>query len=162
MSPGHRDAAGSGSSGSGSARSDSGSAGSGKPRPDLGDAVTAPYWEAARRGELALPRCDACGLVFAYPRRFCPGCWSPEHTWQTMAGCGLLWSFTEVHVAFYDDTWADDIPYVVAVVELAEGPRLMANLVDPDPHRLHIGARVEATFVDRGDDLTLPVFRLAP
>ena len=133
-----------------------------KPRPDLGDAVTAPYWAAARRGELALPRCDACGLVFAYPRRFCPGCWSTEHTWQTMAGRGLLWSFTEVYVAFYDDTWADDIPYVVAVVELAEGPRLMANLVDPDPARLRIGARVEATFADRDDDLTLPMFRLAP
>ncbi len=135
---------------------------SGKPRPDLGDAVAAPYWEAARRGELALPRCDACGLVFAYPRRFCPGCWCGERTWQTMGGGGRLWSFTEVHVAFYDDTWAGDVPYVVAVVELDEGPRLLANLIDSDPARLRIGARVRVTFVDRDENLTLPAFKLAP
>ena len=134
----------------------------GKPRPDIRDTATAPYWEAAARHELALPCCDDCGLVFFPPRQSCPGCWSGELSWQPMSGEGTVWTFTEVHVPFYDDTWADDVPYVVAVIELDEGPRLLSNIVDPDMDRLATGGRVEATFEDRSDGVTLPVFRLVP
>lgn len=135
----------------------------GKPRPSLDDTATAPYWEAARRHELLLPRCDSCGLVFAYPRRLCPGCWSSELTWRPMSGEGRVWAFTEVHVAFYDDTWARDVPYVIAVVELAEGPRLMANLIETDTAGLRIGDRVRVVFTEHSDgDLTLPMFRVVP
>ena len=100
------------------------------------------------------------GLVFFPPRELCPGCWSRELSWQTMGGGGTVWTFTEVHVAFYDDTWADDVPYVVAVIELDEGPRLLANLVEPDMDRLAIGDRVEATFEDRSEGLSVPMFRV--
>ena len=134
----------------------------GKPRPDLNDAATSPYWEAAARHELMLPRCDGCGLVFFSPRKHCPGCWSGDLSWQSMSGRGTVWTFTEVHVPFYDDTWADDVPYVVAVIELDEGPRLLANLVEPDMERLSIGDRVEVTFEDRSEGVSLPVFRVAP
>ena len=134
----------------------------GKPQPGLNDAATAPFWEAAARHELMLPRCDGCGLVFFPPRRFCPGCWSGELSWQPMSGGGAVWTFTEVYVAFYDDTWADDVPYVVAVVELDEGPRLLANIAEPDMGRLTIGDRVEAVFEDRPESVTLPMFRLVP
>ena len=132
----------------------------GKPRPDTGDAATAPYWEAAARHELMLPRCDGCGLVFFPPRQFCPGCWSGEMSWQQMGGGGTVWTFTEVHVAFYDDTWAGDVPYVVAVVELDEGPRLLVNIVEPDIASLAIGDRVEVVFEDRPEGVTLPMFRV--
>ena len=131
----------------------------GKPRPDLNDAATAPYWEAAARHELMLPRCDACGLVFFPPREHCPGCWSSELSWRPMSGSGTVWTFTEVHVPFYDDTWAEDVPYVVAVIELDEGPRLLANIVEPDMDRLSIGDRVEVTFEDRPEGVSLPMFR---
>ena len=134
----------------------------GKPRPDLNDAATAPYWEAAARQELTLPRCDACGLVFFPLREQCPGCWSGELSWQTMSGRGTVWTFTEVHVPFYDDTWAEDVPYVVAVIELDEGPRLLANIVEPDMDRLSIGDRVEVVFEDRPEGVSLPMFRVAP
>ena len=134
---------------------------SGKPRPDLKDAATAPYWEAAARHELRLPRCDDCGLMGFPPRQFCPGCWSGELSWQPTSGGGTVWTFTEVHVAFYDDTWVDDVPYVVAVVELDEGPRLLAGIVDADMDSLAIGDRVEVTFEDRSDGVTLPMFRVA-
>ena len=132
----------------------------GKPRPDLNDIATALYWEAAARHELVLPRCDGCNLVFFPPRQFCPSCWAGELSWQPMGGGGTVWTFTEVHVAFYDDTWADDVPYVVAVVELDEGPRLLANIVEPDMERLSIGARVEATFEDRSEGVSLPMFQV--
>ena len=132
-----------------------------KPRPDLNDAATAPYWEAAARHELMLPCCDGCGLVFFPPRERCPGCWSGELSWQPVSGGGTVWTFTEVHVAFYDDTWAEDVPYVVVVIELDEGPRLLANLVEPDMASLAIGDRVEVAFEDRSEGVTLPVFRVA-
>ena len=132
----------------------------GKPRPDVNDAASAPYWEAASRHELMLPRCDDCGLVFFPARRFCPGCWSGERSWQQMSGGGTVWTFTEVHVAFYDDTWAEDVPYVVAVVELDEGPRLLANIVGPDIASLAIGDRVEVVFQDRPEGVTLPMFQV--
>ena len=132
----------------------------GKPRPDLSDAATAPYWEAAARHELMLPCCDSCGLIFFPPRELCPRCWGSELSWQPMTGGGTVWTFTEVHVAFYDDTWADDVPYVVAVIELDEGPRMLANLVAPDMASLAIGDRVVATFEDRPEGVTLPTFRL--
>ena len=132
----------------------------GKPRPDLNDIAAAPYWEAAARHELAMQCCDACGMVFFPPRDFCPGCWSGELSWQTVSGGGTVWTFTEVHVAFYDDTWAADVPYVVAVVELDEGPRMLANIVEPDTASLSIGDRVEATFEDRSEGVSLPMFRI--
>jgi hypothetical protein len=134
----------------------------GKPRPDMNDAATAPYWQAAARHELILPRCEGCGLVFFPPRDACPGCWGGELSWQTMSGRGTVWTFTEVHVPFYDDTWADDVPYVVAVIELDEGPRLLANITDTDMDRLSVGDRVEVVFEDRTEGVSLPMFRLAP
>ena len=134
----------------------------GKPRPDLGDDAAAPYWEAASRHELMLPCCVRCGLVFFRPRRVCPRCWADELSWQRMSGRGAVWTFTEVHVPFYDDTWADDVPYVVAVIELDEGPRLLANIVEPDIDRLAIGDRVEVTFEDRPEGVSLPMFRVVP
>ena len=131
-----------------------------RPRPDLNDTATAPYWEAAARHELVLRCCGDCGLVFFPPRESCPRCWSSELSWQPASGGGTVWTFTEVHVAFYDDTWADDVPYVVAVVELDEGPRLLANIVEADTGSLAIGARVEVVFEDRSEDVTLPMFRV--
>ena len=134
----------------------------GKPRPDLSDTAAAPYWEAAARHELVLPRCEGCGMVFFPPREFCPDCWSRELSWQPMGGGGSVWTFTEVHVAFYDDTWAEDVPYLVAVVQLDEGPRLLANIVEPDVERLMIGDRVEVIFEDRSGGVSLPMFRVVP
>lgn len=131
-----------------------------KPRPDLNDTATSPYFEAAARHELVLPYCDDWGLVFFPPREHCPACWRRDLSWRPVSGTGTVWTFTEVHVAFYDDTWADDVPYVVAVIELDEGPRLLANIVESDTGSLAIGDRVEVTFEDRSEDLTLPMFRV--
>ena len=132
----------------------------GKPQPATGDAATAPYWEAASRHELMLPCCDGCGLVFFPPRELCPVCWGRELSWHSMSGRGTVWTFTEVHVAFYDDTWAADVPYVVAVVELDEGPHLLANIIEPDVATLSVGDQVEAVFEDRAEGVALPMFQV--
>src|SRR5262249_61660914 len=88
---------------------------------------TNPFWDAARRHELTLPRCSPCGRFFFFPRAICPRCLSTEVEWQRVSGHGTLHTFTVVHRR------AKGFPLgtasVTAVVEVAAGPRLRTNLV---------------------------------
>jgi uncharacterized OB-fold protein len=121
---------------------------------------TRPFWEAARRHELQLQRCRSCGLYVFYPRAACPHCLGAELEWQRVSGRGTLHTFTVVHRGLRN--FPLPTPYVLAIVELAEGPRLMTNLVEvePDPARISIGTPVEAVFEDVTAEVTLPRFRL--
>jgi uncharacterized OB-fold protein len=118
-----------------------------------------PFWEAARRHELVLPRCRACARLHYYPRAACPFCLSGDLEWQRVSGRGSLHTFTVVHRGARGFPLGP--PYVLAVVELAEGPRLMTNLVgvEPDPARIRMGMPVEVTFADVTPEVSLPRFR---
>ncbi|HWP66137.1 MAG TPA: Zn-ribbon domain-containing OB-fold protein [Candidatus Limnocylindria bacterium] len=120
---------------------------------------TAPYWAAARRHVLELPYCTACGAFHYYPRATCPHCLSSALEWRRVSGRGRLHTFTVVHRGPRD--FPLGTPYVLAVVELDEGPRLMTNLVGvpADPAAVRIGMPVEVTFVDLSDAVALPHFR---
>jgi uncharacterized OB-fold protein len=122
---------------------------------------TLPFWEAARRHELMLPRCRACGFLFYYPRAACPRCLSGDLEWRRMSGRGRLDTFTVVHRGL--PNFALGTPYIIAMVELEEGPRLMSNLVDvePDPAKIRIGMPLEVVFRDVSDTIALPHFRPA-
>jgi len=122
---------------------------------------TKPFWDAARRHELTLPRCRPCGEFFFFPRAVCPRCLSREVEWQRVSGHGTLHTFTVVHRGAKG--FPLGTPYVMAVVELAEGPRLMTNLVgvEPDPAKIRIGMPVEVVFQDATDEIALPHFRPA-
>jgi uncharacterized OB-fold protein len=122
---------------------------------------TRPFWEAARRHELQLRCCRACGRHHFYPRAACPHCLSGELEWQRASGRGTLHTFTVVHRGQRD--FPLGAPYVIAIVELAEGPRLMTNLVGvaADPKAIRIGMPVEVTFEDVSPDVALPRFRPA-
>ena len=120
---------------------------------------TEPFWEAAARGQLVLPRCDACGTYIWYPRRFCPACHDSSVSWVASRGLGTVYTFTVVRKA--SGRWAGSTPFVIAYVELDEGPRMMTNIVECDPAAVHIGQRVTVTF-DRAEDGTgVPRFRPA-
>jgi len=120
---------------------------------------TRPYWDAARRHELQLQRCRSCGEHVFYPRAACPHCFGADLEWRRVSGRGTLHTFTVVHRGARDFPLGS--PYVLAVVELAEGPRLMTNLVDvtPDPAAIRIGMPVEVVFADVSKDVALPRFR---
>ncbi len=122
---------------------------------------TRPYWEAARRHELMLPRCRPCDAVFFFPRAACPRCLSGDLEWTRMSGKGTLHTFTVVQRG--QKNFPLGTPYVIAIVELAEGPRLMTNLVGvaPDAATITIGMPVEVVFEDVGADIALPRFRPA-
>ncbi len=93
------------------------------------DAFTRTYWEAAARGRLLIRRCGACGRAHHYPREFCPYCWSEEVTWEEAGGRATLYTWSTVH---HNDLppFRGRTPYTAAVVDLAEGPRMMTEVVD--------------------------------
>jgi uncharacterized OB-fold protein len=120
-----------------------------------------PFWDAARRHELTLPCCRRCGKFHYYPRAACPFCLSGDLDWRRVSGRGRLHTFTVVHRGARGFPLGP--PYVLAVVELDEGPRMMTNLVGvtPDPASVRIGMPVEVTFADVTAEVALPHFRPA-
>ena len=130
----------------------------GRPLP-VPSRLTQPFWDAAARHELSVQRCRACATHLFYPRYLCTACGSDDLEWVTVSGRGTVFTYTiarrPTHPGF-DDL----VPYVIAVVELDEGPKLTTNIVDADPAELAIGMRVVATF-DDVDGVTLVDFRPA-
>lgn len=118
--------------------------------------VSRPYWEAAARGELALQRCSGCGRFQHPPRPFCTGC-GGEPTFVTVRGTGTVYSYTVVRRALLPELRAH-VPYVLALVDLDEGPRLITIIRDVDPDHAAIGLAVRVAFEQVGQ-ATLPVFR---
>jgi uncharacterized OB-fold protein len=129
-----------------------------KPAP-AGDPATREYWEAASRGEFRIPLCTACGRHHLYPRTICPHCGSSALAWSDSPGTGEVYSYTVVHRA-PSPAFEADVPYVVAVIQLDEGPHLMTNLLDITPEAVRIGQRVRVAFRAAGEDGALiPVFK---
>lgn len=125
-----------------------------KPVPSI-NPTTEPYWKAATRGEFLLPRCQACGRFHHQPRLWCPYCWSSKLEWAQPSGRGVLLTYS---VVYQPPSPAFEVPYVLAIVRLDEGPQLMCNLIDTDPAELRCDLLVEVTFEQRGD-VALPQFR---
>ncbi len=124
------------------------------------DHETQPFWDAAREGRLLIRRCGACGVAHFYPRPFCPKCWSDQVDWVEASGRATLYTWSTV---YQNDLppFPERVPYVAAVVDLEEGPRMMTNVVDCEPGALEIGMPLEVAFRPTSDDITLPVFRPA-
>lgn len=127
----------------------------------VSNADAAPYWEAARRGELLLKRCVDCGHRHFPPRHLCPKCWSERLEWIRAGGMGTVYSFTIMHRAPMP-AFAKRVPYVVALIDLDEGPRMMANVTGDDALATRIGDRVSVWFEERGEGARLPQFRRDP
>lgn len=130
------------------------SSGGGKPTP-FPRGEEKPFFEFAREGKLALTRCRACG-THSVARVVCPRCWSQDVETVAAAGTGDVYSYTVLHRAGRPGFEAD-VPYVVALIELDEGPRVMTNVVGCDPSTVRIGQRVHLVVEDRGE-ITVPQF----
>lgn len=130
-----------------------------KPLPAL-TKVNAEFWAGTQAGELRLQRCLQCGTVRYPPGSHCPGCLSREHAWATMSGLGRVWSWT-VFWQQYFGAFKDDIPYVVALVELDEGPLLTTTVVGIDLEDLRCDQRVRVAFRPATEERCLPVFEPA-
>ena len=121
---------------------------------------TRQFWGATAEGRLLLKRCLDCGSLIWYPRAICPECASLRTEWFQASGRGRVYSYTLNHRG--QDAYSDAGPYVLAYVELDEGPRMMTNIVGADAAGVAVGMRVEVVFHDTGDGTALPRFRPAP
>lgn len=116
------------------------------------------FWEACQRHELYVQRCAACGTLRHYPRALCPSCLSDAVEWLRCSGRGTVYTFT---VTYQNQAagFRDELPYVLAYVELAEGVRMLTNIVGCAPDAVRIGMPVEVVFDDGTPAVTLAKFR---
>ncbi|HMC38825.1 MAG TPA: Zn-ribbon domain-containing OB-fold protein [Acidimicrobiales bacterium] len=130
------------------------------PRADLPtiEDENRPFWDAARDGRFLIARCQECGRAHHYPRPFCPFCWSENVEWEEASGRGTLYTYSTVYVNDMHP-FSEQLPYVAAVVDLEEGPRVMTTIVDCDPAELRVGQDVEVAYRQIAEELTVPVFR---
>lgn len=130
-----------------------------KPLPRL-DEESRGYWEALARHALYVQRCRDCGTVRFPPRAVCTSCMSSATEWLRCSGRGTVYSFTVTHQN-QAPGFREELPYVLAIVELAEGPRVMTNVVEVAPDAVRIGMAVEVVFDDIAPGTTLAKFRPA-
>lgn len=114
------------------------------------------FWDATAQQMLILRLCTACGRHGWYPRARCASCGSAAACWVEASGMGNVYSYTIVNRG--EGRYRDVGPYVLAYVELDEGPRVMTNVVDAEPLDVHIGQRVRAVFHDTGEGSALVRF----
>jgi len=126
------------------------------PRPD---ALTAPFWAAAKQNRLLLQHCPSCGDLRFPPSPVCPRCLADGQDWVEASGQGTLESWIDMHRAYWDG-YKDDLPYRVCLVRLAEGPLLVSNLLEYTDD-LRLGQPVKVVFDTVTEDVTLPKFTLA-
>ncbi len=129
----------------------------GPPRPNP-TPVSAPFWEALRDERVVLQRCGACEAWVYYPRVRCPRCLGADLVWTPVSGHGHISTFTVTRVPTAP-VFAGEVPQMIVVVELDEGPRLTATLVSTEPDQVRIGAAVEPVFDHGSDGVTLLRFR---
>ena len=120
---------------------------------------TKDFWAATADGRLLLKRCLDCGSVIWYPRAICPQCSSLHTEWFEASGRGRVYSYTINYRG--EGAYQDCAPFVLAYVELDEGPRMMTNIVEADDADLAVGLPVEVVFHDTGEGSALPRCRPA-
>ena len=124
------------------------------PQPVV-DGDSRPYWEGVAHGELLIQRCEACGRAVFYPRSVCPHCSADRLGWERASGHGTVYSYTVVHQAY--GPFAGQTPFVVALVDLDEGVRMLTRLKG-GPEVAQIGVRVRVVFEQVDEELSLPYF----
>ena len=130
-----------------------------KPLPPVnGD--SAPYWRGAGEGRLILRQCLSCGTVMFYPRSNCTKCMSSELDWIEASGRGQVYSATICYRA-PDQSFRPEVPYVIALIDLEEGPRMMSNVTGCAPEEVSIGDAVEVWFEAATDEIAIPKFKLS-
>jgi uncharacterized protein len=119
---------------------------------------TQPYWDGCKQHELRVQKCAACGHHQFYPRLYCTTCMSGRVEWVKTSGRATVLSYTIIYRPV-TQAFAGNVPYVVALVTLAEGPQMMTNIIGCEPEKVHIGMPVQVTFDDWTEDISVPKFK---
>ena len=129
------------------------------PRPANAE-LSKPFWDATKKHEVVLPRCNKCSNTFFYPRETCPNCLSNDLDWSKASGRGRVHTFTIVEQPVHRG-FMEDVPHVYAIIQLDEGVRLPSNVVDCAVDDVYIDMPVVAVFDDVTPDVTLVKFKPA-
>jgi uncharacterized protein len=117
-----------------------------------------PFWDAAREHRLVLRKCSACGYIDHPPYLYCTNCHADEHEWVEASGKATLAAYAINIFGVPFPFWVD-LPYVVALVDLPEGPRMISNIVECEHDQLANGMELEVVFDDINDQITMPKWR---
>lgn len=131
-----------------------------RPLPEL-NSLTKPFWDYCKKRELRMQFCTKCNSWVWYPKAWCPDCGKREGLeWRKLSGRGSLYSFTVIRQVIDNaPSFNNDVPFVVALIELEEGPRIYSNLTGVKPEDVAIGDKVEVYFEDVTNEVALPKFR---
>ncbi len=116
------------------------------------------FWKAAKQHKLVIQECKECKAKIFYPRKYCPECWSADLRWAEASGKGKVYSFS-VMMDQVEPKFVDDLPYVLALVDLEEGIRMMTRIVECNPEEVKMDMDVEVVFNDITEEFSLPYFR---
>ena len=116
-----------------------------------------PFWDGCREGRLRMQYCASCDKLNWFPRSSCADCGAQEFNWKDVAGTGILETFSIVYRPM-NAAWASEVPYVLAIVRLDEGPRMVTRIITKDGREPRMDARVRVHFVPASDDVQLPFF----
>lgn len=130
-----------------------------KPLPQT-NADNKPFWDGCRQHQLRFQKCENCGHVRWPPAVICPICHSSEMKWIVAGGKGKVYSFAICHQAFHE-AFVNDLPYLIAIVQLEEGPHMLTNIVGCIPKDVHCDMPVEVIWDDITDEFSLPKFKPA-
>jgi hypothetical protein len=122
--------------------------------PPLVNEETQRFWDAAANGKLLYGYCLACKEPHYFPRSFCPFCFSEKVEWREASGNATVYTFSVMHRS-------PTGPYAIAYVELAEGPRLLTNIVDCDFDTIKVGAKTKLVWKPSEGGAPIPFFTLA-
>ena len=128
-----------------------------KPLPQI-QPFTEDFWEGTRNNRLLIQTCGACDARIFFPRRQCPECWSEDLGWIEASGKAEIFAFSVTYEGV-EAVFREDLPIVLAWVDLPEGIRMQTNIIDCDPESIEIGQQVEVVFKKVTDEITLPYFR---
>jgi uncharacterized OB-fold protein len=130
-----------------------------KPIPNVDDPVQGPFWAAAREHRLVAQKCGNCGTLVYPGLQICPSCWERELAWTDVSTEGSIWSYVVYHRAFHPG-FSGELPYVVAIVENADGVRYTGRVVGRRED-VAVGAKVRAVFADETPEFTLVKWEFA-
>ena len=130
-----------------------------KPVPKLDDPVQGPFWAACRSHRLTAQKCGNCGALVFPGLEICPACWERSLGWTDVSTEGSIWSYVVYHRAFHPG-FADELPYVVAIVENADGVRYTGRVAGRRED-VAVGAKVRAVFADETPEFTLVKWEIA-
>jgi len=121
--------------------------------------LSTPFWNSGLQGTLSLQRCLACAHIRFPLDTICPRCLSNDYEWAALSGRGVVQTFIRFHRA-YDPSWEDRVPYVVALIQLEEGPVMISNVVGDNALDVQVDEPVEVVFNHTTSNAALPQFQL--